>query len=360
MIANGGLRPRWASAPGETIASIIDERKLDSSQVATRLQLSANDFDSLVNGSYAITISLARSLANVLGASSEFWMTREAQYVDDAQRVAADKWSRELPIKQMTKFGWIEAPKDWHERIEFCLDFFRVDNVESWEAQYRTQLTTAHFRRSPTFTLEESATAVWFRACERESENLAQLRPFEPGLFQSAMPAIRKLTRAKDPGYFLPRLKQLCAAAGVAVAVVPTPSGCPASGAARWFKNNPLIQLSARHLSDDHFWFSFFHEAGHVSLHPIDNPFIDLLEDESSDRYENEANVFAMTALVGSEPLPVPTRWTTRALIEVAQRRGVSPGVVVGQLQHRGTLPPNRFNRLKRRYAWQGSTLEMR
>lgn len=360
MTSSSGLRPRWASAPGETIESIIRERNLDPTEVAANLELSSDDFAKLINGKHAITVSLARHLSDVLGASSQFWMTREAQYVDDMHRVAADKWSSTLPIKQMTKFGWIDTPKDWHDRINICLDFFRVDDVESWNALYCRQVETAHFRRSPSFTLEKSATAVWFRACERASGSLAELASYDADAFRSALPRIKKLTRAKDPRYFLPKLANICAAAGVAVAVVPSPTGCPASGAARWFRDNPFIQLSARHLTDDHFWFSFFHEAGHVILHDLSSPFIDLLEDESVDVYETEANHFASTTLLGAESIPTPPQWTTRALIEIAQRSGVSPGVVVGQLQHRGSLPANRFNRLKRRYCWRGSNLEMR
>jgi len=358
-VTNSGLRPRWASAPGETIDSILRERNLDPNQVATHLQMSSNEFADLLRGKKAITVSLAGQLSATLGATTEFWMTREAQYIDDVHRVEADKWSSTLPITQMAEFGWIDPPIDWHDRIEQCLGFFRVEDVDSWKARYRREVETAHFRRSSTYALKSPATAVWFRACERAVED-NNLPPFDINAFQSILVEIKKLTRVKDPRIFIPKLFKLCASVGVALAVAPTPGGCPASGAARWFRTNPLIQLSARHLSDDHFWFSFFHEAGHVVLHELSNPFIDLLEDESADQYEHEANEFATTALIGSQPVPPRSRWTTRALVETAQRAGVSPGIVVGQLQHQGSLPPNRFNRLKRRYTWSGSTLETR
>jgi hypothetical protein len=333
---------------------------LDPRQVASRLELSPEDFGRLIAGQHSITVTLAQNLSDVLGASSEFWMTREAQYVDDGHRVAADEWSGMLPIKQMAKFGWIDSPGDWNDRIDTCLDFFDVDDVEAWNTRYCEQVVTAHFRRSAKFTLEELATAVWFRACERISEGISELSSYDAGAFRDILPDIKKLSRAKDPAYFIPKLTNICARVGVSVAVAPAPTGCPASGAARWFKSNPLIQLSARHLSDDHFWFSFFHEAGHVILHPLSRPFIDLLEDEDSDAYEEEANQFASNTLLSGKTIPTYPRWTTRAVIELAQACSVSPGVIVGQLQHRKILPMNRFNRLKRRYCWTGSTLEMR
>ncbi|MBK6514442.1 MAG: hypothetical protein IPG04_10075 [Polyangiaceae bacterium] len=47
------------------------------------------------------------------------------------------------------------------------------------------------------------------------------------------------------------------------------------SGLARWLhKDQALIQLSLRHKTADHLWFSF-HEAGHILLHGKKTIFID-------------------------------------------------------------------------------------
>ena len=40
------------------------------------------------------------------------------------------------------------------------------------------------------------------------------------------------------------------------------------SGAASWIApDKAMIQLSCRYKSDDQFWFTFFHECGHILLH---------------------------------------------------------------------------------------------
>ena len=95
--------------------------------------------------------------------------------------------------------------------------------------------------------------------------------------FEADLPTIRRLTREKDPGQFIPRLKEACAARGVAVAIVRGPNGWRASGAARFLSpTKALIQLSFRYLSDDQFWFTFFHEAGHLLLHGKDLLFLEV------------------------------------------------------------------------------------
>ena len=115
-----------------------------------------------------------------------------------------------------------------------------------------------------------------------------------------------------------------------------------------------MIILSFRHLSDDHFWFTFFHEIGHLLLHKADLTFIDG-EGSISGKMEKEANEFAEDVLVPSarrsELLDLkPSR---EAIIRFAYSLGVSAGIVVGQLQHHGVIKPNQMNYLKRRFKWE-------
>ena len=61
-----------------------------------------------------------------------------------------------------------------------------------------------------------------------------------------------------------------------------------------------MMILSFRYLSDDHFWFTFFHEAAHLLLHGEKSTFV---EDEATDQTEKEkqANAFAAGMLVPSD-----------------------------------------------------------
>jgi Zn-dependent peptidase ImmA (M78 family) len=114
-----------------------------------------------------------------------------------------------------------------------------------------------------------------------------------------------------------------------------------------------MILLSFRHLTDDHFWFSFFHEAAHLLIHDKKEVFIDGGE-ESTLIQEKQANDFAANCLISSEQrLMLNTiDVNSRTIIRFALRAGVAPGIVVGQLQHVGRLRRNQMNSLKRRYKW--------
>ena len=67
---------------------------------------------------------------------------------------------------------------------------------------------------------------------------------------------------------FLPKLQALCAEAGVALVFVRAPRGCRVSGASRLVTpEKAMILVSFRFRSDDQFWFTVFHEIGHLILH---------------------------------------------------------------------------------------------
>jgi len=91
-----------------------------------------------------------------------------------------------------------------------------------------------------------------------------QCRPFSKARLKTALSRIRALT-VEPPEVFVPEMQRLSAAAGVAVVLVPEISGAPVSGVAKWLTpKKALIGLTLRGKANDRFWFTFFHEAGHV------------------------------------------------------------------------------------------------
>jgi Zn-dependent peptidase ImmA (M78 family) len=111
--------------------------------------------------------------------------------------------------------------------------------------------------------------------------------------------------------------------------------------------------LSFRYRSDDQFWFTFFHEAGHLLLHGPDALF---LEDSSevTSLEESEANLFAERVLIPEEHADefATLRPTRQNVISFSRRIGIAPGVIVGQLQHKKIIGHENLTRLKRRYDW--------
>jgi Zn-dependent peptidase ImmA (M78 family) len=153
---------------------------------------------------------------------------------------------------------------------------------------------------------------------------------------------------------FLPDLTDLCAKSGVALVVLRTPKECKASGATLWISDSKaMMVISHRFKTDDHFWFSFFHEAGHLLLHRNRDVLVDF--EDTTGIEEDEANAFAEGVIISPETRLQLRKLALKSkdLIRAARDLGISPVILVGQLHHEGILERNRFNKLKRRLVWE-------
>lgn len=364
MPATDQFTPSWASPPGETIRDALSEQRISRSEFAASLGVSADRASALLRGAEAITVAIARSLSRLIGGSIEFWITRDGQYRDDLKRVEVGHWTESLPVRQMIAFGWIEDSTDRNELIANSLRFFAVSDLNQWQHTYGSILATARFRSSDGSRINESVLLAWLRRAEVEAKRI-ECSNWNAKRLVDAIPELRKLTRVSDPRRFIPTLVNTCAETGVAVVILRPPSGCAVSGVTRYLDaNSPHIILSGRYLADDQFWFTFFHEVGHLLLHEPNEVFVDEFNLEDAlpmNNQELEADRFAADVLISRtvrEEL-MGQRPSAISIHQIAKKAGVSPGIVVGQLQHNGIVGFNSvFNQLKRRYKWVSTTLE--
>ena len=355
MSTSHNFRPDWASSPGETIADILQERALTDEELAHELGVGLDEVRNLIEGRATITLATARVLERFLGGSVEFWMSRDFQYRSDAGRLSQTdmEWLAELPLGDMIRFGWLEPVPRPTEELAASLRFFGVSTIEEWRTAYADMHQRVAFNTSTSFESRPAPVAAWLRQGQIEAERI-DCSPWDPEGFREALPALRPLTRKKDPGHFLSLLQKRCAEYGVAVVVARSPIGCRASGATRFLgPTKALLLLSFRYLSDDHFWFAFFHEAGHLLLHGT-GLFLEGIESDTP-KQEEEASEFAANILVPAEFKAefMELRSNVRDVVSFARRVGVSPGIIAGQLQHFERIPRNHLNRLKRRYEWR-------
>jgi hypothetical protein len=213
------------------------------------------------------------------------------------------------------------------------------------------------FRKTGASTVDQGATAAWLRQGEIQASEI-DCEPYDERRFRAALRQIRALT-VEPPDVFQPEVVRLCAAAGVAVVFVPELPRTGICGATRWLTpTKALLQLSLRHKSDDHLWFSFFHEAGHILLHRKREAFFEQVHVSGGE--EDEANDFARDLLIlstGWHRFTQSDRYNAKtAILAFAEEIGVAPGIVVGRLQHEGLVLHRNCNDLKRWFAWAETT----
>lgn len=358
------FQPDWFSKPGDTLLTLMEQRELSSEALARQIGRSQAVVQGLLSGAVPVDQGIAEALAKFVGGTPSFWRTRQTKYHEALERAASavppdrgSKWLEQFPHKDIANYGWIDRSNSRENLVRAYLAYFGVSTPEEWSERYERSMRDTAFRTSPTFSSKLGAISAWLRRGEIEAASISCAN-WNPGRLQKTLEQLRTLTRAKSPAYFLPRLRTLCAAAGVAVVFVRAPSGCAASGATRFVTpDKAMVILSFRYLSDDHFWFTFFHELGHLLLHKPSLTFVDG-EPGVSGGLEAEANSFAANVLIPPERveelMDLPAR--SKQIMRFAYSVGISSGIVVGQLQHRGLLEQNQMNRLKRRFNWQQIT----
>ena len=346
--------PDYASSPGELLAECLEERGYSARELARRCGRSAKLITEILAGKAPVEPETALQFERVLEIDASVWIQMEAQYrlqltKESEERDLQDygSWLKSFPLKNLEERGQLVATGSIAQRVEALLRFFGVGSVEACNARF-SELLAVDYRTSPAFSNNIEVLATWLRLGEKRAADLP-VREFDRSAFVSALTAIKALTRCPIEDA-VPRMQQLCANAGVAfVAELPF-KGVRVSGVSRWLApDRGLIQQSFRHRSNDHFWFTFYHESAHLLLHSKKVVFIDT-EDRSGTaepEQEREANDWATEFLVPSKAMDRFIRhfsFTDEEVIDFADEHGVAPGIVVGQLQHRKVL---RFNQMK-------------
>lgn len=359
MISEQSFQPSWVSPPGDTIMDLLSNRELRHDEFTQLLGTTPDVSQSLLDGNKIIDFETATRLAAIFDVPASFWIERERIYRKDLEKLSSDisfeekNWLKKVPLSSMQELGWIPETQGPYHALRHCFDFFDVKNIGAWETIFEQNFQATAYKTSPSFKQDLASVSAWLRKGEIEAGKLTIEKWNKKG-FENSLDEIRKLTNEADPEIFLPMVQDICSKNGVAVTAIRAPSGCRASGATKFIsENKALIILSFRHLTDDHFWFSFFHEAAHLILHSIDKLFIEGYI-ENKDQKEKEANSYAANMLIPIEYqkqlADLPQNY--RSIIKFSKKIGVSPGIVVGQLQHKGYLPYSHMNKLKARYSF--------
>jgi len=358
MRTMNAFEPMWATPPGATVLDVLQERGWAVGQLAKEIHRDLHDVSRLLYGLAPLDANWAESLARVLGSTTSFWLRREEQYRSDLKRLTTSKddahdWLTALPLRDMVNFGWIERGRSADETHVNACAFLGVSTSTAFERKYERLIGASAYRKSSAFETKSMAVAAWLRQGEIEASAIDCL-PWSEARLRASLDDIRALSRVDAPNEFMPALQRILAACGVAVVAARAPEGCRASGATRFLTpQKALVQLSFRYLADDQFWFTVFHEIGHLLLHSHEELFLEGLEERRPEA-EHEADGFALQTLfarVGVAALD-SVNLTKFDIARLAKRAGTAPGVVVGQLQEKKRIPYNHFNYMKVRYAW--------
>ncbi len=340
--------PQSVPHPCETLVEKLDEISMGPKEFAVRTGKPEKTISSVLSGSSSITPEMAVMFENVLKIPARFWLENQRQYDEYVARkkraviiAEAVEWAKCFPYAQMADFGWIATTRKAEERVEELFRFFGVSNKTAWENYYLEQKLKLSFRISLKHTSEPHAVSAWLRRGEIQASKM-EAAAFNERKFKTGLPLIKGLM-ADHPQDFFQQLQALCAQAGVKLVYTPCLSKAPINGSSRWLNDTPLIQLSARYKQNDRFWFTFFHEAGHILLHGKKYISLENINFTDADpEKEQEAHDFAEEWTFSKEQeeevlaaLPIEDD----GILAFARKFNTHPAMIIGRFQHKGLLP---------------------
>jgi len=334
------------SKPGDTISETLEHIKMSQVELSERMGRTPSKVNDIILGKEPITVATAIQLEKVLGIDAQFWLNRESIYREKLSRIEQEEaleeckdWLKSQPIVELKKCGYIKTEKIGTAMVEECLKFYGVAAPSQWESIYIDQYVSSAFRKSEVHKSTLSSMAAWLRIGELEMRKL-NLNLFDKDIFRQTLVEIKTLIRP-HPEDFAEKLQEYCSKAGVALVYTICIQKAPISGVARWVGGNPLIQLTDRYKSNDQFWFTFFHEAGHILLHGKKDVFIEDFEQFNVDaKKEAEADEFANKQLLPENLLAeLPEPITEKDIRKVAHKYNTHAAIVLGRLQRLRKVP---------------------
>jgi addiction module HigA family antidote len=349
-----GFDPDYAIPPGETLKEVMESLDMTQKELSIRTGLTVQSLNRISKGEQPITYETANRLELTTGISARMWNNLESQYreqlakIREREQLESDlNWLKTIPTRELIERGAIARQEEKALLLRETLKFYGVSSVPAWKDIWEEPAVAA--RRSHCFETCPGPASAWLRLGEIEAHQI-DCTPYDKNKFSRAVERIRLLT-VKDPEEFIPEMRSLCSKAGVALALIPEMKKVPWNGATRWLSAaKAMILLNLRGKTEDQFWFSFFHEAGHT-LHDSKKD-VYINDGSRNDPRESKADKFAAETLIPNDlEQKISILRSGEDIKKIAKKLKISPGIVVGRYQHL-TQKWSRFNNLKRKFKW--------
>lgn len=338
------IKKSLLTCPGDSIQEHIDHIGMSQAELAERLGRSVPKLNELIKGKAPITKETATKLEYVLGVPASFWLNLERTYQDELLEIEqmehlkqCQEWVSSFPLAKMKSLGLLPDTRQKTVLADSLLKFFRVASPAQWSDIYNR--SSLAFKIELRHTAEPQAISVWLRLGELQADKI-KVAAFDKKALRNSLEQIHDLAY-KHSNTWLEELQTLCSSCGVALVYTPCIARAPIYGATRWIKNNsvPLIQITDRQKDYNAFWFTFFHELGHILYHGKKDIFIDGIESIKPDKEkEEEADAFAARMLLSEKErkeLFQQPNFDRELILKFSQKFKKHPGIIVAQVQRK-------------------------
>ncbi|PIQ29352.1 MAG: XRE family transcriptional regulator [Bacteroidetes bacterium CG18_big_fil_WC_8_21_14_2_50_41_14] len=340
--------PEVVLHPSSTLNEKLREMKMSRKEFALRTGKPEKTIIAILKGESSLTPEMAVLFENITKIPAHFWINKQARYNEYKARLnrkkdveQAAEWTKKFPYNEMAKQNWVPKTLNIEERTIHLFDYFAVSTHEGWQKLYmESELKVAAYA-SLKHTSDPYAISAWLRKGELQADQIS-IPNFNLKVFKENLQAIKEIMVNQSSGFFT-QLQNLCYQAGVKVFYTPKLPKVPINGSTRWIKDTPVIQLTARYKQNDRFWFTFFHEAGHIILHGKKYISLENIDfSEADPEKEKQAHEFAEELIFSKEQekeVLAKDKLVFNDIIMFSKKFNTHPAIIIGRLQHLGKIP---------------------
>ena len=352
-----GLFPELIIHPGETIKEILNDRNMSQEELATRTGFSPKHISEVISGKKDVSSRFANKLEYALGIATSFWINLQGIY---------DREIIELENVNNIETNELEALKELKDITNYCEN----NNITSTETAKSKQVLNMRmflnvndltvipnlpikqvaFRTSSKHKINIYVLYSWQKICHHYTNKISVESEFNKELLKSKLEDIKK-TMFLEVSDMTKELEKIFKECGIAFAVVPHFKGAPVQGFIQKTNSKVILCMTIRQSFSDIFWFTLFHEIGHLINDDISNNFIDFTFENDE---ELEADKFASNILIPDKDY---NKFITKGELDEASinnfsiKHNVKPGILVGRIQ-RDIDDYTFLTHLRDRYTW--------
>lgn len=345
--------------PGETIADVLEERGITQAELAVRTGVSTAYVSNVIAGKKDISAKFAFGLEYALGVPKSFWLNLQANYdaelleFNKEQSITEEERGARESLKDIVKYlrqkGRIPVGEKKDQSILSLRKELQVSNL----ACLKEIVPSGAFRMANN-AVDPYVLGAWIIMCQNMADNRSLTTQFDALKINQLVKEV-KMIMLSHATNIQKELQETMACYGIDFSVVKNFRGAPVQGYINQKKDKTYqMVLTIRGAYADIFWFSLFHELGHIVNGDIGktNKFVDAGTDE--DR-ENAADMFARDRLIDKEKYAEFINrhdYSIGAIKQFAESQDVMPYVVIGRLQKEKYLDYKCLSQYKVRYKW--------
>lgn len=355
-----GISPDLIIHPGETIADVLEDRGITQKELAVSTGVTPAYVSNVIAGKKDISAKFAAALEYALNVPKSFWLNLQARY--EAERLAfyeADTVTDEEravrnELKDIVKYLRVRFQMPLKETIDVSiLSLRKVFQVNSL-CNLKRMVPQGAFRMERNASVKPAVLGAWLRLCQIIGDKKSISAVFDIRRLDDLIYELKQimLNRNADIQH---DLQETLGNFGINFCIVQHFQGAPVHGYITSKQDGTYqMYLTIRRAYADIFWFSLFHELGHIVNGDIskNGKFIDTGLDEVK---EKKADAFASNRLLSMKEYTsfvAKNDFRIEAIQSFAREQHVMPFIVIGRLQKEKKLDYTEHSRYKVRYKW--------